>query len=97
MICKNCGTEIADKAIICYRCGTATTDPVRKPAAIRPRRGGLLPLVGLILLVLLALFLGQAGRTMGAGRGTLLEIVAGICLVAAISVLVLRMARRGRQ
>jgi len=27
MICRHCGTEIADKAIICYRCGRATTDP----------------------------------------------------------------------
>ena len=30
MNCRNCGTEIADKAIVCYRCGTATTDPVRQ-------------------------------------------------------------------
>lgn len=34
MQCRNCGTEIADKAIVCYRCGTATTDPVRKPVPI---------------------------------------------------------------
>jgi len=27
MICRQCGTEIADKALICYRCGRATTDP----------------------------------------------------------------------
>ena len=47
MICRNCGTEIADKAIICYRCGTATTDPVRKPAAVRPRRSGLFSVVGI--------------------------------------------------
>ena len=42
MQCRNCGTEIADKAIVCYRCGAATTDPVRKPvpvpAAARPGR-----------------------------------------------------------
>jgi protein-S-isoprenylcysteine O-methyltransferase Ste14 len=37
MKCRQCGTEIADKAIVCYRCGTATTEakfkapPVRKP------------------------------------------------------------------
>ena len=24
MTCKNCGTQIADKALICYRCGTPT-------------------------------------------------------------------------
>ena len=97
MICRNCGTEIADKAIVCYRCGTSTKDPVRKPAAIRPRRGSLFSLVGLVLLVLFALFLGQAGRTIGAGRGTLLESVAGICLVAAVALLFLRIARRRRR
>jgi hypothetical protein len=36
MLCRTCGTEIADKAIICYRCGAGTTDPVRKPVPIRP-------------------------------------------------------------
>ena len=63
MICRNCGTEIADKAIVCFRCGAGTTDPVRRPAAIRPRRGRILPLVALVLLVLLGLYLGQAGQT----------------------------------
>jgi ribosomal protein L40E len=31
MICRHCGTEIAAKALICYRCGQATTDPKVKP------------------------------------------------------------------
>jgi protein-S-isoprenylcysteine O-methyltransferase Ste14 len=94
MICKNCGTEIADKAIICYRCGTATTDPVRKPAEIRTRRGGLFSLVVMVLLVLLGLFLGQAGRTMTDSRGSWLEMMAGICLVAALALLLARVLRR---
>ena len=37
MICSNCGTEIADKALICYRCGQATTAPRVKP----PEEGSL--------------------------------------------------------
>jgi hypothetical protein len=96
MLCRHCGTEIADKALICYRCGNATTDPVRKPAPIASRRAGLLPLVALVLLVLLGLFLGQAGRTAAAGRGTPLEIAAAICLAVAIFLLVLRILRRRR-
>lgn len=28
MTCRKCGTEIAAKAIICYKCGTSTTEPV---------------------------------------------------------------------
>jgi hypothetical protein len=99
MICRSCGTEIADKAIVCFRCGTGTTDPVRKPAAVRPRRGRILPLVALILLVLLALFLGQAGNTivppdyrvvMGVPYG----IVAGILIGIAIVLLLVRISRR---
>jgi hypothetical protein len=56
MVCRRCGTEIADKALICYRCGTATTEPLYKPAkASRGRsRKGLVLLV-IIVAVLLAL------------------------------------------
>jgi hypothetical protein len=39
MQCRNCGTEIADKALICYRCGTATTDAKYKPYVPPPSRG----------------------------------------------------------
>ena len=39
MVCTSCGSTIADKAIICYRCGAPTAQPVvRPPAASRPRR-----------------------------------------------------------
>jgi hypothetical protein len=56
MQCRQCGTEIADKAIICYRCGAATTDPVRKPVAVRP--GGSAPsLLSGIAILLVALLL----------------------------------------
>jgi len=33
MKCRQCGTEIAEKALICYRCGTAVSEPVFKPPA----------------------------------------------------------------
>jgi hypothetical protein len=97
VICKQCGTEIADKAIICYRCGAATTDPVRKPADVRSRRGRLVPLVGLVLLVLLGLFLGQAGRTVAPAQGDRLDFLAGICIGAAVLILLLRIIRRRRK
>jgi hypothetical protein len=38
MQCRNCGTEIADKALICYRCGAATSEAKFKPAPIRRTR-----------------------------------------------------------
>lgn len=93
MICRNCGTEIADKAIVCYRCGTATTDPVRRPAPL-PRRGGtLFPLVGMVALILAGLYLGRAGRVSPA-HGTAFESAAAVCIVLAIAVLVFRLRRR---
>lgn len=93
MICKQCGTEIADKAIVCYRCGTATTEPTRKPADLRRRGGTLGPLAGLIVLIALALFLGEAGRA-APTHATAFDIAAAICLVLAIAVLLVRIVRR---
>ena len=59
MTCAHCGTEIADKALICYRCGNATTEPRVKPPAAgslfeRPRRSRR-PLVLVVLVIVLAL------------------------------------------
>ncbi|MGD9903145.1 MAG: hypothetical protein AB7U83_06715 [Vicinamibacterales bacterium] len=34
MRCRFCDTEIADKALICYRCGRATTDPRVAPVPL---------------------------------------------------------------
>jgi hypothetical protein len=63
MICTHCGTEIADKALICYRCGNATTEPRVKPPAAGPlfdrprrRRPPMTAVVLVIILVILALW-----------------------------------------
>ncbi len=61
MICRTCGTEIAEKALICYRCGTATAEP-RVPPPSRsarpgPSRGPLV--LALIVLAVSALVMGQ--------------------------------------
>jgi hypothetical protein len=62
MRCQQCGTEIADKALICFRCGAPTSEPrVRPPAASAPRRGSKLPAaLALLALVIAGLFMGQA-------------------------------------
>jgi hypothetical protein len=36
--CRECGTEIADKALICFRCGAAVTEAVTKPYVARKKR-----------------------------------------------------------
>ena len=61
MVCSNCGTEIADKAIVCFRCGQATVAPLRKPAPPPSRWRGPASILVFVLLALAALFLGQAG------------------------------------
>lgn len=69
MKCRHCGTDIADKALICYRCGHATTEPrVRPPEEgsifERPRRkrGPLGIAVTILLLALIVLwFLTRQG------------------------------------
>jgi uncharacterized membrane protein YvbJ len=53
--CKKCGTEIADKALICYKCGTATTDARYQPVELRPKRTGPSPLVVALVIALLVL------------------------------------------
>ena len=58
MRCRQCGTEIADKALICYRCGTATTEARFAPPPSRsPARRVVVGVVVLVLLILLALLL----------------------------------------
>ena len=65
MTCKHCGAQIADKALICYRCGNATTEPRIKPPDDvslfeRPRRSRL-PLVAIVVLILLAIIAWAMG------------------------------------
>ena len=52
MNCKTCGTEIADNALICFRCGEATHQPERQPALERARRRW--PVVVLVTVFVLA-------------------------------------------
>jgi hypothetical protein len=57
MQCRYCSTEIANNALICYRCGRATTDPKVKPPAggsiFEHRRRSRWPMV--LVIVILAL------------------------------------------
>ena len=91
MQCRTCGTEIADKAIVCYRCGAGTTDPVRKAVEVKPRRS-LLSVVVAVVMLLLALYLGQASRT-AADPGPL-QTTAAFLIGVALVVLIVRVVRR---
>lgn len=56
MRCRFCETEIAEKALICYRCGRATTDP-KVAAPPRPR--------GIPLPAAVAVTVAAAGAAVG--------------------------------
>jgi hypothetical protein len=60
MQCRNCGIEIADKALICYKCGAATTEATHQPLATSrsasSRLGLVVSVVLLVLLVALAVY-----------------------------------------
>ena len=51
MQCRNCGTEISEKALICYRCGEATTAPKIAPPP-PPRERGPVPIIIAILIII---------------------------------------------
>ena len=92
MICKQCGTDIADKALICYRCGTATTEARFKPVVVRRRSQTLslvMLLLALVLVILLALYFS------GAARGAAPQwITWAIAATAAVLLVVRLLARR---
>ena len=54
-MCKSCGTEIADTALICFKCGTATAEPERRPVPLEASRR---PWVAVILAVLFVVVTG---------------------------------------
>ena len=95
MKCRSCGTEIADKAIVCYRCGTATTEAKFKaPPARKPRSSSnlLVNILAIVLLALSALYMARAA-TVGAPDG-----LRWVILVLAVAVVVIRLrARRTRR
>ena len=60
MICRNCSSEIDDKALVCYRCGHATNKRQVEPAVLdenrkQSRRRSWVPLV------LAVVFIGVSG------------------------------------
>jgi len=83
MICRNCGTEIADKALVCYRCGTATAEPALPGKATPPSSEGRLigpSVAALLLLVVAALYMGTAAS--GEVPRIIGWVVAGVAALA---------------
>ena len=86
MQCANCQTEIADTALICFRCGAATSARRREPATVQRRPVWLW--VALLGLLVLALFVDQQLET------PLARVGAG--LLFGVTIVALWWRRRGR-
>ena len=92
MQCRTCGTDIADKALICYKCGTATTEAKYQPAALprRASRSGLVAtVVALALLVAAALYVERVS-----GAGTSQRVTYAVVAIAVIIIGIRAYARR---
>jgi len=66
MRCRNCGAEIADKALICYKCGTATTEAKYQPAPAgrsSSRSGAIATILAMALIIALAVYFGRRPGT----------------------------------
>ncbi len=94
MICQDCGTEISDRAIVCFRCGRSTSGPASSPPA-PGRRAGAQPLWLAVtaLLVLVAGGLYMATAASGQVPAPLAYTIAALAAV----VLAWRILRRKRR
>jgi len=91
MICRSCGTEIADKALICYRCGTATTEAKYKPAAVG-RGPGSRSTLFVVILVVLAIVVVVGSRLLFHDQANVANAIAVV--VAMLAVIVRAFVRR---
>jgi DNA-directed RNA polymerase subunit RPC12/RpoP len=55
MKCRECGTEIADKAFICFRCGASVQEAVHKPYVAHAKKRPLIVYLIVAVLVLIAI------------------------------------------
>jgi zinc-ribbon domain len=93
MKCRNCGTEIAEKALICYRCGTATTEPRIAPPAARAGRGPIPVILAILLIIAGAVFLLPLVPDGPARMGAWV----GVVVITFVTVFMLRPTQRRRR
>jgi uncharacterized membrane protein YvbJ len=94
MNCRNCGAEIADKALICYRCGTATTEAKYQPTPLprtRSRSGLIATVIALALIAVLFVVMGRMTT------GETSDYVRYAAVVLAVAIVALRAFARRRR
>jgi hypothetical protein len=82
MTCKHCGTEIADKALVCYRCGRATAEAATRPAPAAEPRSRIPVVAALLVLILGAVYMAQAAA--GEAPRVVSWAVAGLAAVVLV-------------
>lgn len=93
MQCRNCGATIADKALICYKCGTATTEAKYQPALLPASgaRSSLVPTVIAIALLVAVVVYVERSSTAGSEHW-----VTYVAVAAAVVIIGLRAYARRR-
>ena len=89
MTCRSCGTEIADKAIVCYRCGTPTAESIARAPAPAARAGWRVYIVVVVIMALGAWLIPKT--TPGTPPRIAAWVVTWLLLFAAFA-----LSRRGR-
>lgn len=93
MICRQCGTEIADKALICFRCGAATSEPKVKPPSRTPsKRNNVVALLALVALAVAGVLMTRIAS--GAVPREAGYVVAALAAVVLVWRLITRTFRR---
>jgi uncharacterized membrane protein YvbJ len=92
--CRNCGATIADKALICYKCGTPTTEAKYQPVQLRRSSSRASLVATVIALVLIAVLFVVMGRV--ATGETSQYVRYGAVAVAVLIVALRAYARRRR-
>ena len=89
MICTECKATIADKAIVCYRCGapTAVSPPAAKASSRRPRP---FPLLALVVDLVAVLFVWVFITATDPVVRTTSAVVAGVLFLVSVILLVRR-------
>jgi hypothetical protein len=95
MKCRQCGTEIADKAIVCYRCGTATTEAKFKAPPARTPWSSINLVSSVLAIVLLALAALYMQRFVTVGTPSTLRWLIVVLAVAIVALRgIMRRAKR---
>jgi hypothetical protein len=94
VICRNCGIEIADKALICYRCGTATTEAKYKPAV--PRRSKSTLIASIVLIAVIVAIALVVDRTIAPAADGSARVVPWLLVAVAVVIVAIRAFLRRR-